>query len=84
MTQGVILLVALGLIATTAAGIAVGLDTTLVIILAFIALFGLLAVAVARKARAGGVSPALCAACGGVMSPNAPYCKHCGTRVGGA
>lgn len=37
-----------------------------------------LVVAVVRRQKAGGIGPAVCAECGGVISPNAPYCKHCG------
>ena len=48
------------------------------VILGFIVLFGALAIAVADKARSGAVQPASCPECGGLISPNAPHCKHCG------
>lgn len=38
--------------------------------------FALLALGVVRQARHA--RPATCAECGGVISPNAPVCKHCG------
>ncbi|HYI44208.1 MAG TPA: hypothetical protein VE174_01930 [Actinomycetota bacterium] len=38
--------------------------------------FALLALGVIRQARHA--QPATCAECGGVISPNAPTCKHCG------
>lgn len=38
--------------------------------------FALLALGVVRQARHA--QPATCSECGGVISPNAPVCKHCG------
>jgi hypothetical protein len=38
--------------------------------------FALLGLAVVRQARHA--QPATCGECGGVISPNAPVCKHCG------
>jgi hypothetical protein len=81
VTFGVAFLVVLGVIAMILLGIGTGFDTGALIIIGFIALFGGLAIAVARKARTGAVAPATCASCGGLISPNAPYCKHCGTPV---
>jgi hypothetical protein len=66
---------------TVALGIAVGFDSTAVIILVFVIAFGLLSILAARKARSGAVSPGTCPECGGVVSPNAPYCKHCGGQL---
>lgn len=84
MTAGVAILVALGIVAVILLGIGARFDIGSLIIIGFIALFGALAVVVARKARTGTVSPASCSSCGGLISPNAPYCKHCGapTSVG--
>jgi hypothetical protein len=64
-----------------ALGVVFGLDATGLILLALIAAVGLLAVTLARKARAGVVQPDVCPACEGFNSPNAPYCKHCGTHL---
>lgn len=41
--------------------------------------FALLVLAVVRQARHA--QPATCAECGGVISPNAPVCKHCGAAT---
>jgi hypothetical protein len=82
VTPVVVGLVVLGLALSTGLGIAAGFDATTVILLILIALFGLMAVAVARKSGRGSVAPARCASCGGVISPNAPYCKHCKAPVG--
>jgi hypothetical protein len=83
MTFGVTGVVILGVVGALVLGVAAGLDGALVTILVFIALSGALAIAVARKARTGLVAPARCASCGGLISPNAPYCKHCGASTQG-
>lgn len=46
-----------------------------------LSVIGGLAIAVARGKDKGMTAPAQCTACGGLMSPNAPYCKHCGEPV---
>lgn len=76
-----IAIVVAGLGVVAALGIAVGLDATGTIILAFVLVTGLLAIAVVRKSGAGVVGPAQCPECDGLLSPNAPYCKHCGARM---
>jgi hypothetical protein len=70
-----------GLAVAAALAIAVGLDATGTIILALILATGLLALAIVRKSREGIVSPAQCPECGGLVSQNAPYCKHCGASL---
>ena len=45
------------------------------VILTFLA--ALAAVGISMLFRSDRVAPATCANCGGVISPNAPYCKHC-------
>ena len=57
-----------------------GFDVTSVTILVAIALVGALAVAATNRSSQGLTGPATCEECGGVISPNAPYCKHCGER----
>jgi hypothetical protein len=74
--------VAIGFGLSVAVGAGRGFDTTSVILLTLIALFGCLAIAVARKAKAGVIGPARCVECGGLLSPHAPYCKHCGVPRG--
>ena len=81
MTRAVGAIVISGLALTIALGVAFGVDATALILLGLIVAFGALAVAVSRKARAGAVKPAVCPACQGFNSPNAPYCKHCGTHL---
>lgn len=81
MTRAVAAIVISGLALTVALGAAFGVDTTALILLALIAAFGALAVSISRKARAGTVRPAICPTCEGFNSPNAPYCKHCGTHL---
>jgi hypothetical protein len=78
VTSGVAGLVLLGFAAVVLLALGVGLDTGSFVIAGFIFAFGALAIAVTRKARAGGIAPGRCAACEGLISPNAPYCKHCG------
>lgn len=62
-------------------GVAGGLDTQGMTILFLVIAAGVLAVAVARRAEGGFVEPATCTNCGGLVSPNAPYCKHCGAEL---
>lgn len=81
MSAAAIAIVVLGLALASGLAVAAGLDTTGAIILGLLFGMGLLAVAVARKSGVGSVRPAECAECGGLLSPNAPYCKHCGARV---
>lgn len=76
-----IVIVVAGLGVAAALAIAVGLDATGTIIFSLILGTGLLAIAVARKTGEGVVGPAQCAECGGLLSPNAPYCKHCGAQT---
>lgn len=78
MNAAVTVLVVLGLTVALALGIATGFDTTGVVLFALLALFGVLAIAVTRRSGGGAVSPGICEHCGGLLSPNAPYCKHCG------
>ncbi len=70
-------IVVLGIGSTAALAVAGGLDATGAVILAFIVALGALAIAVAKRSTMGAVAPAECPSCGGLVSPNAPYCKHC-------
>jgi hypothetical protein len=62
-------------------GIVSGFDAVGVVIFSLIVLVGALGVAAVTRFRSGEVVPAECRECGGVISPNAPYCKHCGAAV---
>ena len=84
MTGSVIVLVVAGVGAALLLGIGAGFDTGALLLFAAIVAFGVLAIAVARKSRAGVVGPARCPDCDGLLSPNAPYCKHCGRALGRA
>jgi hypothetical protein len=59
-----------------------GADAATVLYVAPIVLLGTVVVGVALKTRAGKVRPAECPNCGGLVSPNAPVCKHCGAPLG--
>ena len=65
MTPAVTAIVVAGLLLAIALGAAFGLDATGLILLALIGVFGVLAVSLARKARAGTVQPDICPSCGG-------------------
>ncbi len=78
MIPGVPAFVLLSLVAVLLLGLGAGFDVKGLVIVGFIVAFGALAVAAARKARAGRVTPGRCDECGGLISPHAPYCKHCG------
>ena len=81
MRPAVVALVVLAEAVAVVLGIATGFDTTAVVILVLTVVMGALAIAVTGKARFGNVGPAHCQSCGGVVSPNAPYCKHCGVAL---
>lgn len=82
MTGLVTAIVVLGVAVTVGLGIAFGFDSTAAIILGFVIAFGVLSILAARRARSGAVAPGECPECGGLVSPNAPYCKHCGAQLG--
>ncbi len=84
MIVGVTMLVAIGLALALGLGVSRGFDPVSAVILGFLVLFGALAVAVTRRASHGTAEPGRCARCEGLISPNAPYCKHCGASVEGA
>jgi hypothetical protein len=81
MSGATIAIVVAGFVAVGFAAVTSGVDVTAIVILALIGVLGGLAVSVARKSRSGAVKPATCGACGGLNSPNAPYCKHCGAPL---
>jgi hypothetical protein len=62
-------------------GLVSGFDSVGIVIFSMIVLVGALGVAAVARFRSGEVTPARCKECGGVISPNAPYCKHCGAAV---
>ena len=78
MTALVVGVVAAGVALAVALGVAAGFDLLALVLLALIAVFGVLGVVVARRAQTGMVVPGRCSECGGLVSPSAPYCKHCG------
>lgn len=57
---------------------ATDVDTATIFYIAPILLLGAVVIGAAVKTRGGRVRPAECDNCGGLISPNAPYCKHCG------
>lgn len=75
----IIVLAGLALSAILAPGM--GANATALVLLGLIAVVGVLALAVARKADSGAVEPVACSDCGGLNSQNAPYCKHCGVPM---
>jgi hypothetical protein len=62
-------------------GLVTGFDVVGVVIFSLILLVGALGVATVTRFKSGDVTPARCHECGGLISPNAPYCKHCGAPV---
>lgn len=78
VTAAVVVVVVAGMGVALATAVGRGFDAAAATILAVAAALGALGIAVARKAGGGRVGPARCASCGGLVSPNAPYCKHCG------
>lgn len=80
MRGATLAIVVAGLALALALGFSQGFDATSVTILVAIALVGALAIAAANRSSRGLAAPATCDECGGVISPNAPFCKHCGAR----
>lgn len=80
MRAATVAIVAAGLALALALGLGQGFDPTSITILLAIALVGALAIAAANRSSRGLAAPATCQECGGVISPNAPFCKHCGAR----
>lgn len=80
MRFAAIAIVSAGVLVAVAAGMSGGFDVLSIVILVLIVAMGALAIAVARRTGQG-VRPAVCSECGGLMSPHAPYCKHCGAPV---
>lgn len=81
MTKAVTGFVIIVLLIALLFGLNYGFDATALILFVALVAVGALAIAVARAKDEGMAAPAQCAACGGLMSPNAPYCKHCGEPV---
>jgi hypothetical protein len=71
-----------GLVAVAALAVANGLDATGTVIAAVVVSLGLLALGAAAKVKTGAVTPGRCDSCGGLVARTAPYCKHCGARLG--
>ncbi len=81
MKAAVFSIVLLGIGLALYLGMSRGFDGTAVVILALIFGTGLLGIAVVTKWGTGGIQPAACERCGGVISANSPYCKHCGAPI---
>lgn len=83
MSAAVTVVVAAGLVVVIALSLTRGVDAVAIVLLVLIAAMGATGVAVARRANRGSVAPASCPECNGLVSPHAPYCKHCGASLGG-
>jgi hypothetical protein len=81
VTQLTIVIVVVGVALAGAVGLAGGFDAASLLYFGIIVALGALAIAVARKSGTGAVGPRRCPQCGGLISPNAPYCKHCGADL---
>ncbi|MFN2389628.1 MAG: hypothetical protein ABR575_08515 [Actinomycetota bacterium] len=81
LTGPVAAVVAAGVALAVISGSARGFDALAVVILGVVALVGALCIAVSRRAERGSVAPARCPRCRGIVSPHAPYCKHCGASL---
>ena len=82
MSAAVTVLVLVAITFVLSVGIVAGLDVYAAVILGLIVAFGVLALAIARRSSSGAIGPARCGKCDGIVSPNAPYCKHCAARLG--
>jgi hypothetical protein len=77
MTTAVTGFIFVAIVVAAVFGIAAGLDPVALILFAVICAFGALSIAITRRMRSGRIGPVVCADCGGAISANAPYCKHC-------
>ncbi|MGI8773930.1 MAG: hypothetical protein ACR2KQ_02765 [Actinomycetota bacterium] len=77
MTGWVAAFVVSGVLAAILLGLGSGFDGTAFVYLAAIAVVGVLAVRIAARFSRGTIQAGFCPHCGGTVSPNAPYCKHC-------
>ncbi len=59
-------------------GLAAGMDKVAIVLFGSVIGAGFLVVAAVGRMGSGTVAPGHCVSCGGLISPNAPYCKHCG------
>lgn len=78
MIYGTWAVVGWGVVAALLLGLGMAFDITALIILGFITLTGWMAIAIAQKVRKGEGGPLSCPRCGGLSSPHAPFCQHCG------
>jgi hypothetical protein len=79
MSTAARIIFAAGALFAVGLGIVRGLDPYGFLILALV--LGCTWLGFALLHRLTRVAPAKCAACGGLISPNAPHCKHCGATV---
>ncbi|MDQ3985270.1 MAG: hypothetical protein M3280_02075 [Actinomycetota bacterium] len=84
MTGAVWAIVVAGVAAAVLAGSTQGFDAVAVVLLGVVVALGVVAVVISRKAGTGSVAPLECPECGGLVSPHAPYCKHCGAGLSGS
>lgn len=79
--RAAVAVVVLGLTVAISTGLNYGFDSTAVIYLALMVAVGGLAIAIAGRSERRSVGPARCPECDGLVSPNAPYCKHCNATL---
>jgi hypothetical protein len=79
----VIAIVVAGLALAVLIGLSRGFDARAFVMLVLLFAFGAFALAVVGRSGSGEVGPARCPSCGGLVSPNAPRCKHCGAPLEG-
>jgi hypothetical protein len=81
LTRGVTGIVVLGVVAMILLGLGLGWDIGALVIFGCASGAGMLAIAAARMAARGFVTPGECPNCGGLVSPHSPHCKHCLTPL---
>lgn len=77
----IVAFVAVGMFFAFVLGIQGGFTVQAIVILAFTLAAGALAIAVIKRSSRSEIGPERCGKCGGLNSPNAPYCKHCGAQL---
>lgn len=81
MRIAAVALIIAGIAFAVVLGLDRGFDAVSVLILVLVVALGGLGIAIVLRANESSVEIGRCPECGGVISPHAPSCKHCGASI---
>ena len=81
MRVAAVLLIIAGIAFAVVLGLNRGFDPFSGLIFVLVVALGVLGIAIVLRANETSVRVGRCGECGGVISPDAPSCKHCGALV---